>query len=400
MHQRKQHDRIWIALVILILSSLACTFAGTSAPASGTTPTVVVEIPTREPPTAPPIAPTLVPTKAPPAPIPPTDTPTGTGPGGCILSEQFLADVTIPDGTVLAPGTPFVKTWRVKNNGTCDWENYQLIFAAGEQMSGPVAVNVNRTPAGGTTDVSVNLVAPPTPGEHKGGWRFKATNGSVFGGLTVVISVPAPATATPLPAATAVPVNWNGQWITNCGSANCGVMNLSQNGNKVTGTYADNGTLSGTLNGNRLSGTWTRGGASGSFDWWLGGSGAKWRGNYNSVDGWCGYRSGQTEPSPCGVATFTGDWNTVGEQFNAPLNLYQDGSQLIGTLVLPSGNVTMNGSIDGTKASGTWNQPGGTSNTFTWYLLNPLQFNGNYDGDKKWCGYRSGSSAPAECYKP
>ncbi len=43
-----------------------------------------------------------------------------------------------------------------------------------------------------------------TPGEHKGGWRFQATNGSVFGSLTVIISVPVPATATPLPTATAV----------------------------------------------------------------------------------------------------------------------------------------------------------------------------------------------------
>ena len=196
MHPRKQHNRIWLALVTLVLSSLACTFAGSSAPAPDSTQTVVGEIPTREPPTAPPLAPSLVPTKAPPTPIPPTDTPTGAGPGGCILSEQYVADVTIPDGTVLAPGTPFGKTWRVKNNGTCDWENYQLIFATGDQMSGPAAVNVNRTPPGGTTDVSVNLVAPAAPGEHKGGWRFKATNDSVYGGLTVVISVPVPATAT------------------------------------------------------------------------------------------------------------------------------------------------------------------------------------------------------------
>ncbi len=71
-----------------------------------------------------------------------------------------MADVTIPDGTVLAPGSAFVKTWRVKNAGTCEWVNYKLIFAAGEQMGGPASVGVNTTPAGGTVDVSVNLVAP------------------------------------------------------------------------------------------------------------------------------------------------------------------------------------------------------------------------------------------------
>ncbi len=188
--------------------------------------------------------------------------------------------------------------------------------------------------------------------------------------------------------------------MSNCGSFNCGTVNLVQNGTAVNGTFAGGGIIFGTVINNRLTGTWSRSGSSGTIDWWLGGSGKKWRGNYNAINGWCGYRAGETEPSPCGVATFTGDWNTVAETFNAPLSIYQDGSQLVGTLVLPSGNVTMNGSIDGTKATGVWNQAGGASSTFTWYVLNATQFNGNYDGNKKWCGYRTGSSAPTTCFAP
>ncbi len=391
-----RHLMVSIALAVWLAVTLACTFAGSGTPAPGSTPTeAAAQIPTRVPPTVPPIAPTTVPTKAPPTPIPPTETPTGSGPGGCILSEQFIADVTIPDGTVLAPGAPFPKTWRVKNNGTCNWENYQLIFAAGEQMGGPPAVSVNNTPANGTVDVSVNLVAPSAPGEHKGGWRFRATNGSVFGGLTVIISVTAPATATPTPAATAVASPWSGQWVTDCGSASCGTANLIQSGNVVTGTFADDGKISGTANGNRLTGTWTRSGTSGSFDWWLGGSNNKWRGNYNSVNGWCGYRAGETEPAPCGVGTFAGDWNVIGETFSGLMSIYQDGRQFTGSYA----GGTVNGTIDGSQATGTWTG-GGASGPFTWYLLNPLQFNGNYDSSKKWCGYRSGGSQPADCFKP
>jgi hypothetical protein len=391
---------IFVALAIWMVVALACTFAGPGAPAPEATSTeAVAEVPTRVPPTVPPVAPTMVPTKAPPTPIPPTETPTGSGPGGCTLSEQFIADVTIPDGTVLAPGAPFVKTWRVKNTGTCVWENYKLIFAAGAQMSGPSSVNVNNTPPGSTVDVSVNLVAPTTPGQHKGGWRFQATNGSVFGSLTVVIEVPALATSTPVP--TAPPVaNWSGEWVTNCGSFSCGTVILVQNGTAINGTFGGGGVIFGMLINNRLTGTWSRGGSSGTIDWWLGGSGKKWRGNYSAVNGWCGYRAGETEPAPCGVGTFTGDWNTVGEGFNAPLSIYQDGSTLAGTLYLPSGNVRVDGSIDGVKATGVWNQPGGTSNVYTWYLLTASQFNGNYDGNKKWCGYRTGSTAPATCFAP
>ena len=73
---------------------------------------------------------------------------------------------------------------------------------------------------------------------------------------------------------------------------------------------------------------------------------------------------------------------------------------LVGTLKLSSGDVRIDGSINGIKASGVWNQPGGTSNSFAWYLLNSVQFNGNYDGNKKWCGYRTGSTAPAACFAP
>jgi hypothetical protein len=389
-----------IAVVVCLVVSLACTFAGSGVSAPEVTPTeLVAQVPTRVPPTVPPIAPTVVPTKAPPTPIPPTETPTGSGPGGCILTEQFIADVSIPDGTVLASGSPFVKTWRVKNTGTCTWENYKLIFAAGDQMSGPASVIVSTTPPGATVDVTVNLVAPTTPGQYKGGWRFQATNSSVFGSLTVVIAVPVPATPTFTPPPASI-INWNGEWISNCGAFNCGTVILVQNGTAINGTFAGGGVLFGTLINNRLTGTWSRGGSSGTIDWWMGGSGAKWRGNYNAVNGWCGYRAGETEPTPCGVGTFTGDWNTVGEAFTATLSIYQDGSQLVGTLKLPTGDVHIDGNVNGVKASGVWNQPGGTSNTFAWYLLNAAQFNGNYDGDKKWCGYRNGSSQPSECFKP
>src|SRR5512143_3278895 len=34
---------------------------------------------------------------------------------------QFVADVTVPDGTSYAPGTTFTKTWRLKNIGSCTW---------------------------------------------------------------------------------------------------------------------------------------------------------------------------------------------------------------------------------------------------------------------------------------
>src|SRR5574338_1618752 len=49
---------------------------------------------------------------------------------------QFVRDVTIPDGTVFAPGATFTKTWRIKNAGTCTWSGYSLVFDSGDSMGG------------------------------------------------------------------------------------------------------------------------------------------------------------------------------------------------------------------------------------------------------------------------
>jgi hypothetical protein len=55
---------------------------------------------------------------------------------------QFIADVTVPDGTTYAPGATFRKTWRLRNIGTCTWTtSYSLVFDSGAQMGAPAAVN-------------------------------------------------------------------------------------------------------------------------------------------------------------------------------------------------------------------------------------------------------------------
>jgi len=122
---------------------------------------------------------------------------------------DFVTDVTIPDGMVLAPGTAFIKTWRVRNSGTCGWkEGTQLVFVDGERMSGPMAVSVPATAAGVSTDISVNLAAPAAPGKYIGRWRLRSPEGTIYGELTVVIVVPGTptATVTTSPTPTATPV--------------------------------------------------------------------------------------------------------------------------------------------------------------------------------------------------
>lgn len=96
---------------------------------------------------------------------------------------SFVADVTIQDNTAITVGKSFTKTWRLKNVGSCTWTSgYQLVFDSGDQMSGPSSQQLtNGTVAPGQTiDVSVNLIAPASPGTYKGNWRLKDSNGVLF----------------------------------------------------------------------------------------------------------------------------------------------------------------------------------------------------------------------------
>lgn len=96
---------------------------------------------------------------------------------------QFLADMTIPDGTTMAAGQVFDKTWRVKNVGTCTWTTaYKAVFVSGSQMSAPAEVNLASSVApGGTIDITIRMTAPTAPGRYIGHWKLKNASGGVFG---------------------------------------------------------------------------------------------------------------------------------------------------------------------------------------------------------------------------
>lgn len=143
---------------------------------------------------------------------PGTITPTISPPPSTCDRAQFVADVTVPDGTTFAPGAAFKKTWRLKNVGTCTWTTaYSLIFDSGEKMGGPDAAPMPTNVAPGqTVDISVNLTAPNAGGTYRGYWKFKNSVGVPFGigsagtkSFWVEIKVSGP---TPTPTTTSVTI--------------------------------------------------------------------------------------------------------------------------------------------------------------------------------------------------
>jgi hypothetical protein len=96
---------------------------------------------------------------------------------------EFVDDVNIPDGTIMTPGQDFIKTWRIKNNGSCTWSTtYEPTYGGYTVKMDGVPVAINQTvPAGMQVEVSVQFKAPPTPGEYVSYWRMKDAQGYPFG---------------------------------------------------------------------------------------------------------------------------------------------------------------------------------------------------------------------------
>jgi hypothetical protein len=137
---------------------------------------------------------------------------------------RWVADVTVPDGTGMLPGAQFVKTWKIRNAGSCAFSGTLNFVGKGNQMGGPSPMVLPKINAGAQADVSVNLTAPTQPGEYQGTWQPRTSDGTSMENLVVKIKVSTDAaplagavTATPqgrlapTPAPTAPPTPTTGQ---------------------------------------------------------------------------------------------------------------------------------------------------------------------------------------------
>jgi hypothetical protein len=120
-------------------------------------------------------------------------------------SSVFVSDVTISDGSVIAPGQMFVKTWLLRNAGTCTWsKSYILIFVSGDDLDGEDTLIGESVSPGEQVKVSVSLTAPDDYATYTGYWRLVNASGVAFGAsfwVKILVSDEA-ATVTSTPTAT------------------------------------------------------------------------------------------------------------------------------------------------------------------------------------------------------
>jgi hypothetical protein len=100
--------------------------------------------------------------------------------------DPATVDVNVPDNTVMSPGQEFVKTWKIKNIGSCTWgEGYELVFSYSSSPNDDV-LNGEAQPLTAAigpqqeAEVSVQFTAPDLPGTYFSVWTMENPSGITF----------------------------------------------------------------------------------------------------------------------------------------------------------------------------------------------------------------------------
>jgi hypothetical protein len=82
----------------------------------------------------------------------------------------------------MAPGQDFLKTWRVKNTGSCPWgEGYELVYADyADDMSGQPQPLTQVVQPGQEVELSIQFTAPDEIGNYTSAWQMSNPAGITF----------------------------------------------------------------------------------------------------------------------------------------------------------------------------------------------------------------------------
>lgn len=168
----------------------------------------------------------------------------------------WVTDVTIPDGSTFVVSSSFVKTWRVRNTGSCTWgSGYTIVFINGDSMGAAASVMLpTSVQPGQTVDISVPMVAPANTGSFTGNWMLRSPNGTTFGvgvGNGVPVTVKITVNSVPKDKDPNTVYDFVGnycaaQWRTNGGIINCPSSSVNYQNGSITRSYApvlENGVL-------------------------------------------------------------------------------------------------------------------------------------------------------------
>lgn len=100
----------------------------------------------------------------------------------CVNKAAYYGEVLTPDGTILDPRAAFVKSWKVRNEGSCHWgEGYQLVFLSGDNLGSASTYPLPEAEPGQIIEIAVPMTAPAAPGGYHAEWQFADASGQTFG---------------------------------------------------------------------------------------------------------------------------------------------------------------------------------------------------------------------------
>lgn len=103
-------------------------------------------------------------------------------------SMILIKDVAVSEGECVPPGTKFLKSWHIQNNGTELWPpGCFLQFTGGVCMSHQERIPVVPIAPGSCTCLSIEMTSPTEPGIYQSKWRMCTNSGSYFGDVIWVI---------------------------------------------------------------------------------------------------------------------------------------------------------------------------------------------------------------------
>lgn len=113
----------------------------------------------------------------------PAATNTSAAPVAVCHQAAFITDVTVKDGTQMSKGEDFTKTWRIKNTGTCSWDDdYTVVYSSGTNLASKSSYDLPEVvDSGETVDISIPMEAPDENGTYTSNWVIRADNGATFG---------------------------------------------------------------------------------------------------------------------------------------------------------------------------------------------------------------------------
>jgi hypothetical protein len=198
----KNKINLMVLFMLAVLGSLALSACGASTPAP--TPTLSIQavqtnavgtfaagltqtafaMPTNT--ATPTLTATLTSTPTRSTPLPPGG---GIVPTATCYGLTGVSDVTIPDNTAMVAGQAFVKTWLVKNTGTCAWETgFKFAFIGGDDdMDGVTLILDAPVAVGAEKQLSVSMTAPNKTGTIRSNWQMSTASGAYFGDVQWVI---------------------------------------------------------------------------------------------------------------------------------------------------------------------------------------------------------------------